>query len=115
MKAEGDAEKDSPEEEADAGFDAADQGADDEQRRAEEGQRDPVEFADPDMEAVFGEVGRVMGEGSGLGVKRLAGDDPTDVGPPLAFLGRVRVALFVAVLMVDAVGGYPGDGAAFKG
>src|SRR5450631_1618705 len=72
-------------------------------------------FAEPDVEAILGKIGGVVGKCGSLRVERLAGDDPTHVRPPGAFLRRVRVALFIAVLMVDAVRGYPGDWSAFKG
>ena len=47
-------------------------------------------------------------------MQRIAPDDPSDVSPPAALAGSVRVALAVAVLMMDAMGGHPEDGAAFE-
>jgi hypothetical protein len=74
-----------------------------------------VIFAEPDVDGVLGEVGGVAAEEGGLGVQGAAGEDPAGVGPPGAVVRGVRVAFLVGVLMVDAVGGYPEDGTAFKG
>ena len=77
-------------------------------------QRDPVIFAEPDVDGVLGEVGSVAAEERGLGVQGAAGEDPAGVGPPGAVVRRVGVAFLVGVLMMDAVGGDPEDGAALK-
>ena len=69
---------------------------------------------EPDVALVAGEVGSVAAEQGGLGVEGAAGDDPAGVGPPGAVLRGVRVAFVVGVLMMDAVGGDPEDGSAFK-
>ena len=71
-------------------------------------------LAEPDVAAVAGEVGGVAAEQGGLGVEGAAGDDPAGVRPPGAVARGVRVAFVVGVLMVDAVGGDPEDGSAFK-
>ena len=63
----------------------------------------------------LGEVGGVAAEQRGLGVQCAAGEDPAGVSPPGAVVRGVRVAFVVGVLMMDAVGGYPEDGSAFKG
>ena len=62
MEAERDAEKDAPEEEADSNLDAAEESSNNEERNSQDGQRHPMVFAEPDEEAVFGEIGRVMGQ-----------------------------------------------------
>ena len=48
-------------------------------------------------------------------MKSAAGENPAGVGPPGAVVRSVRVAFVVGVLMMDAVGSYPEDRAAFKG
>jgi hypothetical protein len=71
-------------------------------------------LADPDVELVLAEVGDVGEEFGGVVVHGFAGDEPADVGPESSFAGRVRVAFFVGVLVMLAVGGDPEDGAAFE-
>ena len=72
-------------------------------------------FAEPDVDGVLGEVGGVAAEEGGLGVQSAAGENPAGVSPPGAVVRGVGVAFVVGVLMVDAVGGNPEDGAALKG
>ena len=119
VQAEGDAQEGSPEEHGDGAVDGVAGGregcAEDDLRDAGEGEREPVVAGEPDVAAVAGEVGGVAAEQGGLGVEGAAGDDPTGVRPPGAVAGSVRVAFVVGVLMMDAMGGDPEDGAAFEG
>ena len=71
-------------------------------------------LAEPDVDRIAGEVGGVAAEQRGLGVQGAAGENPAGVSPPGAVVRGVRVAFLVGVLMVDAVGGDPEDGSAFK-
>ena len=71
-------------------------------------------LAQPAVEAVAGEIGDVAGQGVGLGVERIADDDPADVGPPSALVRRVRVAFMVGKLVMDAMQGHPEDRAALE-
>ncbi len=89
-------------------------GAEGDLQEAGDDQGNPVIFAEPDVDAIAGEVGGVAAEESGLGVQGAAGENPAGVGPPGAVVRSVRVAFVVGVLMMDAVGGDPEDGSAFE-
>ena len=119
VQADGDAQEGPPEEHGDGPIEGVAGGgegrADGKLRDAGEDEREPVEAAEQDVAAVAGEVGGVAAQQSGLGVEGAAGDDPTGVRPPGAFAGSVWVALVVGVLMVDAMGGDPEDGASLEG
>ena len=71
-------------------------------------------LAEPDVDGVAGKVGSVAAEQGGLRVQGATGEDPAGVCPPGAVVRGVRVAFVVGVLMMDAVGGYPEDGAALE-
>src|SRR5271170_1306859 len=66
------------------------------------------------MEAVAGEIWNITGQRRGLCVHRLAEHHPADVRPPRTFFGCVRIAGVVAVLVMDAMNGYPKDWSTFK-
>jgi hypothetical protein len=119
VEAEGDAEEGSPEDHADRANDSVTCGRDgstegDLEETADD-QRDPMKFAEPDVDWVLGEVGGVAAEERGFRVEGAAGEDPAGVGPPGAIVRGMGIAFVVGVLMVDAMGGYPEDGTAFKG
>ena len=114
VQAERDAQKASPKQHSYGAFPSAGEPSEAEEERAADGDRHPVVFAEPDIEAVAFEVGNIAGEELGLRVQSIAPDDPSDVSPPAAFAGSVRIALAVAVLMMDAMGGHPEDGSALK-
>src|ERR1700679_1541333 len=116
VEADGDAEEGSPEHHADGSGDGVrwrEDGSEGELQEAGYDERHVVVLREPDVDGVAGEVGSVAAEESGLGVQRAAGENPAGVGPPGAVLRCVRVAFLVGVLMMDAVRGYPEDGAAF--
>jgi hypothetical protein len=118
VEADGDAQEGSPEHHAECTDDrvrGAESGSDDELEDAGDGERQPVILAEPDVDAVLGEVGGVAAEERGLRVQGAAGEDPAGVSPPGAVVRSVWVALVVRVLMVDAVGGYPEDGSTLEG
>ena len=71
--------------------------------------------ADPHVKFVLAKVGNVGQEFRGVLVHGLAGNDPSHVSPQAAILRGVGIALFVGVLMMDAMSGDPGDGTTFKG
>src|SRR5579871_1171246 len=81
--------------------------ADGEQNHAQHDHWDVVIFRDPDVKLVFGEVGNVSGQRRGVVVHRLAHQNPSHVRPPLAVDRRVRVAILVGILMMNAVGRHP--------
>jgi hypothetical protein len=66
------------------------------------------------MKFVLSEVGNIRQEFRGVLVHGLAGNDPAHVSPQTAVLRGVGIAFFVGVLMMDAMGGDPGDGTAFE-
>jgi hypothetical protein len=67
------------------------------------------------MDAVFGEIGGVAAEESGLGVEGAAGENPACVGPPGTVVRSVRIAFLIGVLMMNAVRGDPEDWPALQG
>ena len=71
-------------------------------------------LAQPDVEAVAAQVGRIASEHFGLRVERVAEEDPAGMRPPSAFARGVRVAFLVAELVMHAMGGDPEDGPALK-
>jgi hypothetical protein len=107
MQAEDGAEEDAPEEIGPS--------AKGKKQQAEGRDRDPMPLADPDVEFIFAKVGDVREERGRIVVHGLAGEKPADVSPETAFVGRVRVAFFVGVLMMHAVDGDPEDRSAFQG
>ena len=114
VQAESDAEEGSPEQHAYGVFPAAPYPAETEEGYAARDQRNPVVFAEPDEETAADEVGDVALKNSGLRMQGVAPKQPSGVGPPTALARTVGVALLIAVLVVDAMSGYPEDGSAFK-
>ncbi len=72
-------------------------------------------FAQPDQEAILGQIGCVAGHQRGLVVQGIAGENPAGVGPPSAIMRGVRVAFAVGKLVMNPVGGNPEDRSAFQG
>src|SRR5438105_2164873 len=72
-------------------------------------------FGDPDVELVFGQIGDVAGQRRGVVMHGLAHQNPSHVGPPFAVAGRMRIAVLIRKLMMNAMGSYPEDWAAFEG
>ena len=89
-------------------------GADADLEEADQGDGEPMELGKPDVALVAGEVRSVASQEGGFGVHGAAGDDPAGVCPPGTVVRSVGVAFVVGVLMMDAVGGDPEDGSAFK-
>ena len=114
MEAKRDAKEAAPEEHAHSVLPAACPPAEGKEQDAAGADGKPVVLAEPDVEAVAGEVGDVAGKNGGLCVERLAPDEPSGMGPPAAFARGVGVAVVVAELMVNAVRGHPEDGAALE-
>ncbi len=88
--------------------------AEGEQENAEHHLWNPVPLADPNVEFVFSKVGNVREQGIEFVVHGLSREDPTDVGPESAVIRRVRVALLVRILVMNAVRGHPENGSAFE-
>jgi len=61
------------------------------------------------------QIGNVRQKFRGVLVHGLPGNNPAHVSPQAAVLRGVGIALFVGVLMMDAMGGDPGDGTTFEG
>jgi len=68
----------------------------------------------PDIEPVFGQIGRILRHELGVVMLALAGQQPSGMRPPGAFVGRMRVAGQIGVLMMHAVRGHPGNGPALE-
>src|SRR5258706_7295678 len=66
------------------------------------------------MELRLRQIGHVTREGLGVLVKALAHQYPSHMRPPLAIDGRMGIALFVGILMMNAVRGHPENWSAFK-
>ena len=115
VEAERYAEENSPEQPAEGIDGATEEPADGGEKHAAGGEWDPMILAEPDVEAVAGEIGRVAIENFGLRVQGVAEEEPAGVGPPAAFTRGVRVAFVVAVLVVDAMRRDPEHRAAFEG
>jgi len=107
VQAEHGAEEDSPEEIGPS--------TEAEEKETENGDGQPVPLADPDVEFVFAEFRDVGEEIVGVIMHGGASDEPADMGPEPAVVGRVRIAFLVGVLMMLAVDGDPEDGSAFEG
>src|SRR3954464_5161461 len=67
------------------------------------------------MDSIASQVGHVAGEYGGIVMQTRATEDPAGVGPPRAFPRRMRIALAIRVLVVDAMGGHPEDWTALQG
>lgn len=74
-----------------------------------------MEFGDENLKFVFSEVGDIRQQFLGVAVHGLARENPAHVRPEAAVARRVRITVFVRVLMMDTMRGDPRDGAAFKG
>ena len=101
MKTDGRAEKDPPEHVRDAAVG--------EQPETDDDVRGPVPPRQRQVDAIAGQVRHVAREHGGIVVQTRAAEDPAGVGPPRAFPRRVRIALAIRMLVVDAVSGHPED------
>ena len=88
--------------------------ADGQQNHAQNNHRDVVKFRNPDVEFVLGEVGNVAGQRGRVMVHGLAHENPAHVCPPFSIDRRMRIAIFIGKLMMDAVRGNPENWAALK-
>src|SRR5277367_4809274 len=66
-------------------------------------------FAQPNLEAILGQIGSIASHESCLVVQGIAGENPPRVRPPSAIMGSVGVTFAVSKLVMNAVGGYPED------
>ncbi len=106
VQADGGAEEDAPEHVGNAAVG--------QQREADDDVRRPVPFGERDVDGIAHQIGHVPGEHGGVVVHALAGEDPAHVRPPRAFTRRVRIALAVGVLVMDAMRRHPEDRPAFE-
>ena len=83
--------------------------AEGEQREADHHLRNPVPGGHRDVELVLAQVRHVALEDLRVVVHGLAGHDPAHVRPEGALARRVRIAVVIRVLMMDAVRGHPED------
>src|SRR5205085_9326037 len=88
--------EDSPEQER--------QASDGEQDYAKNDVRAVVILRQPDVDLIFREVGDVARKSSRVVMHGAAGQDPSHVRPPFAVAGRVRIAMLVGVLVMNAMG-----------
>src|SRR5215472_12441400 len=96
VEADGDAQQDSPQNHGDAVDEAAEVPAAGEEQAAAERNGQPMPLAEPAVELILAEVGRVARKSLSLRVHGLADEDPASVSPPAAFAGGVGVAFVVA-------------------
>ena len=68
----------------------------------------------PAIKRIGAEIGRVLRHQRGVVVVRVAEEDPAHVRPEAAVARRVRIAVVIRMLMVNAVGRHPEDRAAFE-
>jgi len=66
-------------------------------------------FAQPNLEAILGQIGSIASHEGRLVVQGIAGENPARVRPPSAIVGSVGVTFAVRKLVMNAVGGYPED------
>ena len=79
------------------------------QDQADDDIRDPVPGGQPDVELVPAQVGRIARQHGRVPVQPLTHENPAHVGPPATLARRVRVALAVRLLVVNAMRGDPED------
>jgi hypothetical protein len=115
METEGNAQESPPQEQTYSSPDTPSKSPHQQQPNPQNGQRSPVVFAQPDLHAVLGEVGSIMGESVSLGIERTPCDDPAHVRPPGAFSWSVRITEAVAVLVMDAMRRHPCNRPSFQG
>ena len=77
--------------------------------------RHPVPTADPPLETVFAKLRHVGQKLCGILLHGLAGKNPAHVSPEAAIVGRMRITLFVRILVMHAMGCNPEERSAFKG
>ena len=66
------------------------------------------------MKLIFGEVGNISCQRRRVVVHRLAHQDPAHVRPPFAIVRRMRIAILIGILVMDAVRRYPENRAALE-
>ena len=71
-------------------------------------------FAQPNLEAILGQIGSIARHESRLMVQGVAGENPARVRPPSAIMGSVGVTFAIRKLVMNAVGGYPEDRSALE-
>src|SRR6187402_1394806 len=101
VQTDGRAEKDSPEHVRDAAVG--------EEPRANEDVGGPVPPGKRDVDAIASQIRYIAREDGGIVIQTRAAEDPAGVGPPRALSRRMRIALAIRVLVVDAMRGHPED------
>jgi len=91
------------------------QSSESQQQNSKHDHRNVVEFSDPHMKPVFGQVRDVARQGRTVVVHGLAHQGPTHVRPPLAIARGVGIAFAIGVLVMNAMGRHAEYGAAFEG
>src|SRR6266853_6642876 len=71
-------------------------------------------FRDPDMKLIFGQVGDIASQRGGVMVHGFAHKDPAHMSPPFTVDGRMRVAVHIRKLMMNAVRSHPENRSAFE-
>src|SRR4029077_13657488 len=89
--------------------------ADSEQHSTQYDYGNVVIFRNPNVELVFGQIGNVTRQRSGVMMHRLAHENPSHVRPPFAFDGRMGIAILIGKLVMNAMRGHPENRSAFEG
>src|SRR5271165_4309355 len=106
MQAQGHAKEDAPEQER--------QSAKCEQQDTQNRERHPMPLRQPHQEPVLRQIRSILGAHRRVAMRHVAHQHPDNVRPPLTVAWRVRIAIFVRELMMDAVRGHPEHRAAFQ-
>src|SRR5271165_934876 len=69
---------------------------------------------DPNVERILDHVGCVAAARLGVAMRDVTHKHPDDVCPPGTVARRMRIAILVGELMMDAMRGHPEDGTAFQ-
>ena len=101
MKSEDDAEEDAPEHHRPA--------TDGQQHEPDRHKRHIVIAVQPPIERHGGQIRRVLGHQRRVVMVGVAEQNPAHVGPEAAVARRMRIAIVVGMLMVNAMGGDPED------
>ncbi len=88
--------------------------ADREKEESKDDQGNPMIGVQPDIEAIFGQVWRVLGHQWSIAVFALSDKKPAEVSPPAAITGRVRIAGLIGFLVMDSMGRNPEDRSALE-
>ena len=84
------------------------------EQAAQHNHGDPMIVVEPDVEAIFHQIRRILRVQGSVAVLRLSDQQPAHVSPPAAVTGRVWVAGLVGLLVVQSMHRYPEYRPAFE-